>query len=321
MRRRIDDATGTTFERLEDGRYLSYRFEAAGTTLRAAPATSPLRERELFERMPEEREIEKVPDGLVILDLLTPVADIAVAPAIKLRVRAAPDRLLTADVPRGLLQRLVLGRGADVAPDRPLAAFTPVRQVLGEARTMMFVQTPNETRPPWMASVPVRPGEEDAARIARALTVWWGADPANGGAVAVVGTSSASPARWTAAPRLDGTVAVVADGAERPAGRLVVVLTAEAPGILGRRLRSLARDPGMKGAALAVASLGGPVRGDLAASLLEDGQLAAVGVADDLTQNVTVAAERVRAWAKNAGDAASKGKRAEEIPGPFTWYY
>jgi len=67
--------------------------------------------------------------------------------------------------------------------------------------------------------------------------------------------------------------------------------------------------------------LGGPVRGDLAASLLEDGQLAAVGVADDLTQNVTVAAERVRAWAKNAGDAASKGKRAEEIPGPFTWYY
>ena len=326
MRRLISsgDAAGAFFERLEDGRYLSYRFEGTGGMLRAAPQTSPLSERAIFETVPQEgSEIGTVPEGLVVLDLLTPVADISVAPVIKLRVRAAPDRQLTADVPRGLLQRLVLGREADTAPDRPLAAFTPARQVLGEARTMMVLQTPNEIRPPWMASVPTRPGEEDAARIARALTVWWGADPANGGAVAVVGATPASPARWASSPKLDGSVAVIEAGkeGERPAGRLVVVVSAEAPGVLGRRLRSLAREPGMKGATLAVASLGGPMRGDLPASLLEDGQLAAVGVADDLPQNVTVAADRVRAWAKHATDTASKGKRAEEIPGPFTWYY
>jgi len=323
MRRVVSDGTSRTFERLEDGRYLAFRFETSGTALRAVSAQSPLRESVLFESVPEAGEIGAIPEGLVVLDLLTPVADIAVAPALKMRVRAAPDRTLTADAPRGLLQRLVLGREADGAPDRPLAAFTPARQVLGEARVMMVLETPNEIRPPWMAAVPVRPGEEDAARIARALTVWWAADPANGGAVAVVGTSAASLSRWKGAPRLDGSVAVLeaAKEGDRPAARLVVVVSAEAPGVLGRRLRALARDPGMKGAILAVASLGGPVRGDLPASLLGDGQLAAVAVADDLPLNQTAAAERVRSWARNAGDAASKGKRAEELPGPFTWYY
>jgi len=324
MRRVVSgEPEGTVFERLDEGRWIAYRLERSESTLRATPATSPLRERVVDETEPARAEAGAVPEGLVVLDLLTPAADVAAGSAIKLHVRAAPDRTLTADVPRGLLQRLVAGRGVDLVPERPLAAFTPARQVLAEARTMMVLQTANETRPPWLGGIPPRPGEEDAARIARALTLWWDADPANDGALAVVGTSPGSPVRWASTSRLEGGAAVVeiGKGETRAAGRLVVLVSGEAPGLLGRRLRELARDPALKGSILAVAPLGGPIRADLPASLLAEGQLAAIGIADELPLNPAAAADRVRAWAAIAGDPASKGKRAEQIPGPFTWYY
>ena len=202
---------------LEAGRFLSYRFARTTDTLRSAPAQRTLPPRAFGSPDPSAG-ATTVPQGIVLLDLLPPEAadDGAEAPAVRVRVRAAPDRQLTADLPRPLLQRLVMGRDVDLVPERPLAAFTPARQVLGDARTMMVLQAPDETASPWDGAPRPRPGEEDAARLARALTLWWGDDPAGEGAVAVVGTSAASPARWSAATTLDGSVALVEDGEIAP---------------------------------------------------------------------------------------------------------
>ena len=304
------------FERVEDGRFLSYRFARTADTLRSATAqrTLPPRAFGVADTAPA---AGAVPEGIALLDLLLPAEGQATdegaeVPAVRVRVRAAPDRQLTADVPRPLLQRLVMGRGVDLVPERPLAAFTPARQVLGDARAMMILQAPDETAAPWDGPGRPRPGEEDAARLARALTLWWGADPANGGAVAVVGTSpAASPARWAAAPKLGGPV-LVADE---------VVVSSDSPSVLGRRLHEIAARPDAKGRILAVVSLAGPLRSDLPAALLAEGNLAAVGLADEGLLDPAAAREWVKTWAESAKAPASKGKRPEELPGPFTWFY
>jgi len=300
------------FERVEDGRFLSYRFARTGDTLRSAAAERTLPPR-AFGNADAAPAAGAAPEGIALLDLL-PVEgqgkdDGAEAPAVRVRVRAAPDRQLTADVPRPLLQRLVMGRGVDLVPERPLAAFTPARQVLGDARTMMIIQAADETAAPWDGPGRPRPGEEDAARLARALTLWWGADPANGAAVAVVGTSpAASPGRWAAAPKLGASV-------------LVADVSSDSPSVLGRRLREIAARPDAKGRILAVVSLGGPLRSDLPAALLAEGNLAAVGLADEGLLDPAAAREWVKTWTESAKAPTSKGKRAEEITGPFTWYY
>jgi hypothetical protein len=325
-RRRIAEPGAPTplFERVEAGRFLSYRLTRNGETLRAAPAERTLPPR-AFGRPDPVAPSTTVPEGVALLDLLPQEAadEGAEVPGVRVRIRAAPDRQLTADVPRPLLQRLVMGRDVDLVPDRPLAAFTPARQVLGDARTMMILQSRDETVPPWDgAGHSARPGEEDAARIARALTVWWGADPANAGAVAVVGTSVAdSPGRW-AATKLGGPASILDDAAPDPGGTQAAVLVSTAsPSVLGRRLHEWAGRPGSKGRILAVISVGGPLRRDLPAALLAEGNLSAVGIADPGLIDPVAAREWAKAWVEQAKDAAAKGKRPEEIPGPFTWYY
>ena len=322
-RRRIAEPGAPTpmFERVEAGRFLSYRFTRSESTLRSGPAQRTLPPRAFAPAEPPAA-ATTVPEGLAVLDLL-PVEgapdDGTETPAVRVRVRAPPDRQLTADVPRPLLQRLVMGRGVDLVPERPLAAFTPARQVLGEARTMMVLQNPEEVAPPWDGAQRPRPGEEDAARLARALSVWWGADPGNGGAVAVVGTSPGSLQRWSSATKLDGQVAVLEEKDET--SRIRVLVSRASPSVLSRRLQEIAASPGSKGAILAVISTGGPLRGDLPAALLAEGNLSAVGIADEGLIELAEAREWAKAWADTAKEPGSKGKRPEEIPGPFAWYY
>jgi hypothetical protein len=148
----------------------------------------------------------------------------------------------------------------------------------------------------------------------------------------------ASPPRWDRAPRLDGTLAVVAPESAFPAqsaslragleglpgavgAPVVVIVSAEPPGVLGRRLRSLATDPAYAGRILAVASLGGPLRGDLPASILGEGRLAALGLYEAGPVGLTKAVAEIARFARSATSDAAKGRRVEELPGPFTWYY
>jgi hypothetical protein len=70
-----------------------------------------------------------------------------------------------------------------------------------------------------------------------------------------------------------------------------------------------------------VASFGGPLRGDLPASILGEGRLAALGVYEAGPVGLTRAIAEIARFARSATSDASKGRRVEDLPGPFTWYY
>lgn len=348
-RRRVPDVEGKApvFERFEDGRFVSYRFEIAADAMRAIPA---------FGQLPSQAfggaavtpsgaaGVSAIPRGLALLDVLPPAQDLPgdreLPPAVGIRLRGADGRARSAPFPRPLLQRLVLGRAVDATPGRPLSGFTPISDLLGEARTLMVMQTSSESTPPWTALRSPLPGEESAARLARALTRWWSEDPATAPAHAVVGVDPAtSLTRWSAVKPLDGALTVVAPAeafpgpssawraplASLPASSsgasIVLVVSAEAPGVLGRRLRSMADDPATAGKSVAVVSLAGPVRDDLPASLLGAGRLSSVGVLEAGPVGIARALDEVAGWARAATGGGAKGKRPDEVPGPFLWHY
>ena len=344
-RRRVADPAGKNpvFERVEDGRFLRYRLERAGNTLRATLAVADPRIPAFGDRTPPSAAAEAPPSALVVMDLpppadVLPPEDRGEAPSVSVRLRSADGRERVASLPRPLLQRLVRGREVDLTPDRPLQALTPATEVLGSSHTLMVVASADETRAPWSGPSAPRPGEEDAARLALALGRWWSADPASS-AAAVVGVDPlASPARWARARPLDGTVAVVAPENAFPAqaaslragldglpggvgASIVVIVSAEPPGVLGRRLRALALDPAYAGKTLAVVSLGGPLRADLPGSLLGEGRLAGFGLYEAGPVGLRKAIAEIARFARSAASDASKGRRVEALPGPFTWFY
>jgi hypothetical protein len=106
-----------------------------------------------------------------------------------------------------------------------------------------------------------------------------------------------------------------------PATKLVVIVSAESPGVLGKRLRALALDPSYAGKTLACVSLGGSLRADLPASLLKEGRLAALGVYDAGPVGLSRSIEEIVRFVRAAAGDPSKGKRVEELAGPFTWFY
>lgn len=331
------------FERVEEERFLRYRFVRTGNTLRATFAAAGLGSQALGVPLPNPAPPAGPTADLTVMDLLSPDEEAALGAraepaAVRVRVRSADGRERVAALPRPLLQRLVRGREVDLTPDRPLQAFMPAAALLGTSHTLMVIQSADESRAPWSGPSSPRPGEEDAARLATALTQWWLTDPSSP-ARAVCGTDPvASPARFARAPRLDGTLAVVAPESAFPAqaaalrssllnlpdaagAALVVIVSAESPGVLGRRLRALALDPAFAGKTLAVASLGGPLRADLPASLLAEGRLAALGVYDAGPIGFSRSIEEIVGFARRAGSDGSKGLRVEELAGPFTWFY
>jgi hypothetical protein len=341
-RRRIGDPAGKTaiFERVEDGRFVGYRFDRAGGTLRAVRAESALPRSAFGDAADGAAPRGAVPAGLMTLDLLPPSEAEGSGPSSpRIRLRGADGSERVASVPRSLLQRLVLGRSIDLVPERPLPAFTPAAELLRGSRTMMVFQAQNEARAPWTGPAAPRPGEEAATRLASALARWWSADSSASASVVVGVDASASPRRWAEAPVLDGALAVFAPDDAFPAqalplraalqgipngvagAKLVLIVSAEPPGILGRRLRAMASDPALTGKALAVASLGGPLRGDLPASLLGEGRLAALGLYEAGPLGLSRSVAEVLRWARTAGNESSKGKRIEDPAGPFTWFY
>ena len=105
-----------------------------------------------------------------------------------------------------------------------------------------------------------------------------------------------------------------------PEENLVVVVSAEPPGRFADRLRAIAALPAMRGKLLAGWSLGGPLRDDLPAWILEESQVAGVGIAGDSFVGLRTAPARL---ASVAAALAARGKtdRVESIPGPFLWVF
>jgi hypothetical protein len=333
----------TTFERLETGRWIRYRFAVDGRELSAIPAVA-------LPSPPGPRPVPGPVAGLVALEVTDPAAGSARAGSsprltVSLRTGGAPP--LVAEIPRITMQRLVLGRQVDLTPQRPLPGLSPLPAPLSQVGSVLVMQRPERTLPPWVhRRVPI-PGEEDAARLAAALRRWWVADEAMEALAVAVGTDAGrSPARMSGAP-LPGkkTVLILPDDGFPPprsglreelaaawtAGEvsatlpekipsLVVVVSAESPTLLGTRLRELSREPGMKGKLLAVYSLGGPIRVDLPASLLAEGNLAGIGVAVASPVGITGTVGEIAGLAAALVETAGQA-RSELLPGPFTWYY
>ncbi len=337
-------------ERVEDQRQLRFRFEREGTEIRARIVESGLKAPDA----PEEA-VPAIPSGLAILDVKPGFrgkdSETRDEPAsVSLRLRAADGRDLGAPIPRAVAQRLVAGREADLTTAQPLPGLSPSDRFLGGLRHLMVMMLHEQNTAPWEGSRPVLPGEEDPVRIASALASWWRVEPAPPGVV--VGTDgSASPARWERAPRprgeallllpkdaFPGHAARLRDeiAGAWPAGNvseeaprdnappLVIVASAEAPAAFGTRLRALASDPSLRGRLLGAYSLAGPVRSDLPASLIRDGGLAGLGVAEGSPAGVTRMISELRRLGQAVVELRSSAggdRRIEDLPGPFLWYF
>jgi hypothetical protein len=255
---------------------------------------------------------------------------------------------LEAGYPRSSLQRLVLGPGVGLQPSKPLSGLDPLPPQLGGVKSLAVALEPAQTAPPWDGASAVVAGEENPARVARALNIWWADSNFDPPEAAVVWTDAAgSAARWSGAPSpgrsallflpedgFPGRLAevrrelqeswesgdVVGALPSRIDSDLVVLITGEAPGQLGARLRELAGSPAMEGKLLALWSLSGPVRQDLPASLLADGRLAGFGLAE----STVISGREVIA---SVGDldsaiaAAPPGSRIERLSTQLLWYF
>lgn len=331
-----------SIERVERPRLMRYRMEPSpgGFVARLdeapqAAATPP-------------RAADSMPRGLVTLRLEPPPGGPLESAAITVRLGFGANggaRSLEAELPRGLLQRLVLGRAVDTTPNRPLGGLAPLPPSLGDVESMMVVPPASSWQTPWEGASPLLAGEEDPVRVARALAGWWASEGARAPAAVVGVDILRSPERWRTAPR-PGPGALLllpADAFGPPRGDLrrrlagswsaahvfdtlpgsieapmVVLVSAEAPALFGRRLRELAGDPRLEGRYLAAWSLAGPIRRDLAGSLLAGGDLAGLGLA-----SASVVAERsaVESIAELAQALDAGPGRVERLPGPFLWYF
>jgi hypothetical protein len=347
------DGRAQTFERSDGWRFLRYSLEPKGDDLVARPVAQPPIPATLLTPRPADTSIAELPASLSTLEVVPgPAAGAAESPSVRLRIRASGRPAAEADFPRKVLQRLVLGAGADLSAGNPLPGLGTPQQAFGSASRVMALMRSAQELPPWSGAWEPLPGEEDPVKLGVAAGRWWAADPAAAGTapLVVLGTSGArSVERWEKAPApvggallllpddaFPGPVASIRDelraawGAERTVRTLapgkvpdlVVLASAEPPALLGARLRALARDPALKGKLLAVWPIGGAVRGDLPASLLDEGNLAGLGLGEWSPVGLhRFAREAARlAQATSGGPAARKG-RAEELAPFFAWYF
>ena len=337
--------------RVEAGRALRYRVEPGGAIAllpfeAAAPAA-----------VPEATAVAAaLPDELMLLQRVGETTTGAGVPAVVLRLSASGGRQLEAPFPRAVLQRLVLGREADLTPEKPLPGFSQLPPALASLTRTMVVLRPEETQPPWASGAPSYPGEESTLELARALSRVVGRDGPHRGrgrgrgrlAAALAGRATAARRRGAAAP--GGRVPAAL---RRAGGRAARGMEERARGRIGRT-RAGARRGGaadrnssswsapkgplrwrrarwrwrgsrrMKGKLLAILSLGAPLRVDLAARLLADGNLAGVGLAAWGGVGLPRAVQSIGALdAALAAPVAPGGspKRVEDLPGPFAWTF
>jgi len=337
-------------ERVENRRLIRYRFDLQGERLTASLVDDPLApdSRAANEAFARAAPLEGLALMLVAADPWT--GDAAESAGVPLTLRGSVGgvrRDLQAAFPRGLLRRLVLGRQLDLTRDRPLSGLAPLPGSLGPVETMMVFLDEAQARPPWDGGVPAIPGEEDPIRLARALTAWWSFEGQDGPRAVVGVDPGDSVARWFLAPtpkktlllmpddafpetrsglsddlrRAWGADAVVSELTEGAEVDLVVLVSAEAPGRFGRRLRDLAGDPALDGKLLAAWCLSGPIREDLPAEILAATGLAGLALADSTITVTRAAADRLAELRAALDLNASGDTRVERMPGPFLWYF
>jgi hypothetical protein len=350
-RRMLLDEQGRArqFERTERGRSWRYSFElqdgAWSATLAEGRAPSPV--------ATTWRSAAGMPPGAALLQLVTlgaPQEGVLSKLGLRLTGPAIDGaRKLETAYPRASLQRLVMGPAADLQPGRPLPGLDPLPEGLGQIRTLIVALEPAQMAPPWEASRTVVAGEENPARLARALNGWWSREVGSGPPrAAVAGTDPASSlARWSSAPHAGqssllllpegafpgrlgelrgafreawGSAKVVDTLPSTVESELVLLVSGESPGRLAIRLRGLAGSAAMQGKLLAVWSLSGQVREDLPASLLADGRLAGFGLAESGVMSRREAVSAVAAFSRSLAGARATS-RVEELSAKILWYF
>ena len=228
-----------------------------------------------------------------------------------------------------------------------MPGLSPLPASLGEVSSVMVLPGDARWAEPWERKPWLVAGEEDPLRLARALTAWWSEEGADTLAAVVAVDGSRSPERWTAAPRPGGDALLLLPGdgfagprshwrgalaatwdadrvvevlPDEPRARLVVLVSAEPPAAFALRLRRLAQDERMRGRLLAGWSLAGPVREDLARSLLDEGLLGGIGLAEHSLVARRTAVETL-AGIRRTLTAGAEDLRVEQLPGPFLWHF
>jgi hypothetical protein len=330
-------------DRLERGRRWSYRLEQDKQGMRAARIDAPA-----AVALPAAPKSIELPDGLAMLRIDPETDGNPAAASIGLRLQSVAAGPLDAATPRWVVQRLILGHQADLAHDPSLPGIAPLPSMFGEIESLMVLGRASLRQRPWETEPRPIAGEQDPLRVAAAINAWWdapGALPAPGGAVVGVDWE-VSPQRWAQAPRpgaqallvlpeggfplessglakllaeawTSGRVSAQADPTDET---LVVVVSAEAPGLFASRLRAISKLPAMRGKLLAGWSLAGPVRDDLAPWILEEAALAGVGIAEGSVVSRRSAAQRLQQIVR-ALTARGESDRVESIPGPFLWHF
>ena len=333
-------------ERLEASRLLSYRFERSGDAAsvlaarrQSAPVGAP---------SPGGEGGTAVPEGLVRMRVGGASSDKPGAVRVRLEFASEGEsRQVEADFPGTVLERLVMGRGVDLAQQQPMP-LAPLPAVLGAVEGVMFQLDPRASRSPWEEVQEPVAGAEDPVRLAQALNRWSAEGPADQAAApAVVGTDLAqSPGRWAAAPRPAGKGTLLLPGGcalpaalreslarswsvgpvvdalpEAVATDLIVVVSQEPPAACAARVSALSSDPRMRGKLLGAFCLAGPLRPDVPASIAAGGGLAGLGVASSDFVDVRRAGEHLAAFAESLASPTLASGRIEQVEGPFLWYF
>jgi len=336
------DGRAETIERVEELAPLRYRFERAGSELVARRLEFPA----VAARAPAGVRAAPLPAGLALLEMRSEPDPMVDPPSVPVRVEASiggEPRSIQSEVPRSALLRLVAGRAAFPAESVSPAALVPAQ--VSETDAVMVLSTPSRWAPPWEGGGTPRPGEEDPLRVAAGLREAWAEAASPRGAVVGVDVAK-SPQRWKDAPRVGADALLMlphdafpvrsvpgrdelarawtplrqaAELGESPPP-LVVLVSAESPGVFAARLRRLARDPALRGKLLAGWCLSGEVREDLPASLLAEGNLAAIGLASATVTDLRRASAGLGELAR-ALSGATEPTRVERLPGPFVWLF
>ncbi|NIM00527.1 MAG: hypothetical protein GTN89_06565 [Acidobacteria bacterium] len=337
------DGRPRRFERFERGRRWSYAFEGAANGVRAVRSDDATPA--VASAVPETVEL---PEKLALLRIDPEGRSDPASPTVSLRLQAPAAEPLDATVPRWVVQRLILGREADLAHDPSLPGLAPLPPGFEDIESLMVLGREAVNHRPWEHAIAPLAGEQDPQRVAAAIDDWWdapGALPAPGGTVVGIDWTT-SPERWAAAPRPgskallvlppDGfphgtedlakrladvwTAGRVSEKADPGSQALILLISAETPELFAARLRAIAAAPSMQGKLLAGWSLAGPVRADLAPWILQETSVAGVGIAEGSVVSRRAAVEQL---ARIARELASRGStdRVESFAGPFLWHF
>ena len=330
--------------RHEAGRTVAYRVERFGDRVRIRSDKSRTR-RELPEAgvVPEGVAVVRVDAGAaspagILLGTGDPDLE---GDGLRLVFTASGGREGSATFPRAALRRILLGAGVDRGRD-PVEGLEPLPAELGDVERLLVRAAAPEIAPPWAVDAPELAPEEDPTRLAAALGAWYAArDP--GRHRVAVGIRADAARRFAELPAIGRRPFLLVpanafDGGQvsrpmvldawrvsgpdlpRKAAGLTILVDDGPPDRIAARAAELAADRGLRGRLLAVVAVGGALRPDMAARLLEAGDLAGIGVLSIRPTEVHDLPARIRAWADTI-ERAGRDAAVTDLPDGPLWYF